>query len=271
MHIDVNCCDGLELDIHKLKSWRKEFESATFILEDGKYICGTQVEKMSKRLNNVVNPDDIVSQYGADAFRMYEMFLGPVELSKPWDTKGIEGVSRFLRKLWRLYYDDQGNFIINDEKATEAELKILHKTIKKIGNDIEALAYNTCVSSFMIAVNELQELKCSKREILLPFIVLLSPFAPHITEELWTAMGNKESIAFTPFPAWNESYLLEDSFNYGISVNGKLRTELRFPLNATNDEIQKEVLNNEFVIKWMEGKPPKKVIIVPKKIVNVVV
>ncbi len=271
LHIDVNCCDGLELDLDKLKAWRKEYESATFILENGKYICGTQVEKMSKRLNNVVNPDDIVAQYGADAFRLYEMFLGPVELSKPWDTKGIEGVSRFLRKLWRLFYDDHGNLIIHDGEALPSELKILHKTIKKIENDIESLAYNTCVSSFMIAINELQELKCSKREILTPMLILLSSFAPHITEELWEALGNKETIAFFPFPSFNESYLAEDSFKYGISVNGKLRTELTFALNATPDEIQREVLTNEMVIKWLDGKVPKKVIIVPKKVVNVVV
>lgn len=271
LHIDVNCCDGLELNIAKLKLWRKEFETATFILEDGKYICGSQVEKMSKRLNNVVNPDTIVAQYGADAFRLYEMFLGPVELSKPWDTKGIEGVSRFLRKLWRLFYDEQGKYLINDSAASGAELKVLHKTIKKVEKDIENLAYNTCVSSFMIAVNELQELKCSKRAILEPLIILLSPFAPHITEELWSALGHNETIAYAAFPGYDENLLLENSFTYGISINGKLRTEIEFDLSATNDEIQNTVLNNEIVMKWLEGRTPKKVIIVPKKIVNVVI
>ncbi|MCX6189989.1 MAG: leucine--tRNA ligase [Bacteroidetes bacterium] len=271
IHIDVNCCDGLELDTEKLKSWRKEFETATFILEEGKYICGTQVEKMSKRLNNVVNPDDIVAQYGADAFRMYEMFLGPVELSKPWDTKGIEGVSRFLRKLWRLFYDDKGNSMISLEQATEAELKILHRTIKKIESDIEVLAYNTCISSFMIAVNEFQDLKCSKKVILEPFLILLSSFAPHITEELWSNLGHPSSIAYAIFPNFDEQYLTENSFTYGISVNGKVRTQLSFSLTASNEEIHQEVLKNEIVLKWLEGKTPKKVIIVPKKIVNIVV
>lgn len=270
LHIDVNCCDGLELNIEKLRAWRKEFADATFILEDGKYICGTQVEKMSKRLNNVVNPDDIVAQYGADAFRMYEMFLGPVELSKPWDTKGIEGVSRFLRKLWRLFYDDKGNFQITTDAATEAENKILHRTIRKTEKDIESLAYNTCVSSFMIAVNELQEQRCFKREILEPLLILLAPLAPHITEELWAALGHTESIAFAKFPICDERFLTESSFTYGISINGKVRTEIVFPLTATNEEIQEEVLSNEIVMKWLDGKAPKKVIIVPKKLVNVV-
>ncbi len=271
IHIDVNCCDGLELDTSKLKHWRKEFETATFILEDGKYICGTQVEKMSKRLNNVVNPDDIVAQYGADAFRMYEMFLGPVELSKPWDTKGIEGVSRFLRKLWRLFYNDKGVLMVNDEPVTLAELKILHRTIKKVEGDIEVLAYNTCISSFMIAVNELQDLKCSKKGILEPLIILLSSFAPHITEELWAAMNHSHSIAYEPFPVCDLQYLTENSFTYGISVNGKVRTELIFSLTATNEEIQQEVLSNDIILKWLDGKTPKKVIIIPKKMVNVVV
>ncbi len=271
LHIDVNCCDGLELNIEKLKKWRSDFENAQYILEDGKYICGNQVEKMSKRLNNVVNPDDMVLQYGADAFRMYEMFLGPVELSKPWDTKGIEGVSRFLRKLWRLFFDDKGVLIVQNNEPTSAELKTLHKTIKKVEKDIDALAYNTCVSSFMIAVNELQELKCSKREILEPLIILLSPFAPHITEELWYCLGYENSIAYAAFPTFNDSFLVEDNFTYGISVNGKLRTEIVFSASATNEEIQNVALSNEIIVKWLEGNSPKKVIVVPKKIVNIVV
>ncbi len=271
LHIDVNCCDGLELNIEKLKKWRSDFENAQYILEDGKYICGNQVEKMSKRLNNVVNPDDMVLQYGADAFRMYEMFLGPVELSKPWDTKGIEGVSRFLRKLWRLFFDDKGVLIVQNNEPTSAELKTLHKTIKKVEKDIDALAYNTCVSSFMIAVNELQELKCSKREILEPLIILLSPFAPHITEELWYCLGYENSIAYAAFPTFNDSFLVEDNFTYGISVNGKLRTEIVFSASATNEEIQNVALSNEIIVKWLEGNSPKKLIVVPKKIVNIVV
>lgn len=271
IHVDVNIVDGVELNVPAFKKWRTEYEAAEFILEDGKYICGTEVEKMSKRLYNTVNPDDVVNKYGADTFRMYEMFLGPVEQSKPWETKGIEGVHRFLKKLWRLFYDDAKGKVWNEDKATPAELKALHKTIKKIEEDTERFSFNTGVSAFMVCVNELIDLKCHKREIFEPLLILLVPYAPHISEELWHLLGNTTCILDAAFPKVNASYLVESSKEYPISVNGKLRTTMEISLDAPQDDVEKLVLNNEVIQKWMEGKPHKKIIYVKGKMVNVVV
>ncbi|WP_205508714.1 leucine--tRNA ligase [Longitalea arenae] len=271
IHVDVNIVDGVELDMEEFKKWRTEYATAEFILEDGKYICGTEVEKMSKRLYNTVNPDDVVNKYGADTFRMYEMFLGPVEQSKPWETKGIEGVHRFLKKLWRLFYDDVKGKVWTDEKATPAELKVLHKTIKKIEEDTERFSFNTSVSGFMVCVNELIELKCHKKEILENLLILLAPYAPHISEELWHLLGNNSCILDAAFPKLNESYLVESSKEYPISVNGKLRTTIVIALDASQSDVEKIVLDNEVIQKWMEGKPHKRIIYVKGKMVNVVV
>ncbi|MEO6303974.1 MAG: class I tRNA ligase family protein, partial [Bacteroidia bacterium] len=238
--------------------------------------CGSEVEKMSKSKHNIVTPDNIVDDYGADTLRLYEMFLGPLEQSKPWNTNGITGVAGFLKKLWRL-----GIQVIESEKASplggglegasKAELKTLHKTIKKITEDIERFSFNTSVSNFMICVNELQDLKCNKRGILEPLLICLSPYAPHITEELWSLLGHKESIALAPFPMHNEEYLVDDSFSYPISFNGKMRLNIELPATLTVAEIEKEVMSREEVQKYLEGKTPKKIIIVPKKIVNIVI
>jgi leucyl-tRNA synthetase len=271
IHVDVNIVDGVELDVEAFKKWRSDYESAEFILEDGKYICGTEVEKMSKRLYNTVNPDDVVNKYGADTFRMYEMFLGPVEQSKPWETKGIEGTHRFLKKLWRLFYDETKGKVWNEEKATPAELKVLHKTIKKIEEDTERFSFNTGVSAFMVCVNELLELKCNKKEILENLLIILTPYAPHVSEELWHQLGNSTSILDAAFPKLNQSYLVESSKEYPISVNGKLRTTITISLDVTQEEVEKIALGNEVVQKWMEGKPHKKIIYVKGKMVNVVV
>ena len=271
IHVDVNMVDGVELDVTSFRKWRTEYENAEFVLEDGKYICGTEVEKMSKRLYNTVNPDDVVNRYGADTFRMYEMFLGPVEQSKPWETKGIEGVHRFLKKLWRLFYDEMKGKIWNEEKATPAELKVLHKTIKKIEDDTERFSFNTGVSAFMVCVNELTELKCHKKEILESLLILLTPYAPHIAEELWHELKNTTSVLDASFPKLNESYLIESSKEYPVSVNGKLRTTIQIALDTPQEEVEKIVLGNDVVQKWLEGKPHKRIIYVKGKMVNVVV
>ncbi len=271
VRVDVNIVDGLELDIEALKRWRPEYADAEFILEDGKYICGAEVEKMSKSKYNVVNPDDIVAQYGADTFRMYEMFLGPIDVSKPWDTKGIEGVHRFLKKMWRLYADDQKGWIVTDEKATDAELRALHKTIKKISDDIERFSFNTSVSQFMICVNELSTLNCHKREILEPLAVTICAFAPHIAEELWHKLGHIDSVINASFPKYEEKYVTENSKVYPVAVNGKTRLEMEFPLDAEAAHVEREVLSDETIKKWMEGKEPKKFIYVKGKMINVVV
>jgi leucyl-tRNA synthetase len=233
-------------------------------------IGGEDGQKMSKRWGNVVNPDDVIRDYGADTLRLYEMFLGPLTDSKPWNTHGIEGVSRFLGKFWRLFYDNE-TWAVSEEKASPAELKILHKTIKKITWDIDNMSFNTSVSAFMVAANELGTLKCKKREILEPLLILLAPFAPHISEELWHLLGNKTSIHTASWPIYKEEYLIESTFTYPISINGKTRTELEFPLDMDTAEIEKAVLANETVIKWMEGKPLRKMIVVKGRIVNVVV
>ena len=269
-HVDVNLVKNDELNTEALKNWRDDFKNAEFLLEDNKYLCGFEIEKMSKRWYNVVNPDDIVADYGADTLRLYEMFLGPLEQSKPWNTNGIEGVHRFLKKLWRLFFDAEGNLIVNQTEPTKAELKALHKTIKKVTDDIENFSFNTSVSNFMICVNELTDLKCSKQAILQELLVILSPYAPHIAEELWYQLGNKESITKASFPTFNADYLVEDEFSYPISINGKHRTNLTFSMQATAQEIESAVLADELVQKWLEGKTPKKVIFVKGKIVNLV-
>lgn len=271
LHVDVNIVNNDILDLEAFRNWNPEYKAAEFILEDGKYICGWAVEKMSKSMFNVVNPDMIVEKYGADTLRLYEMFLGPVEQSKPWDTNGIDGVYRFIRKFWHLFYNKAGEFIVKDEAATKEELKSIHKLIKKVSSDIELFSYNTSVSAFMICVNELSSLKCNKKEILSKLVVLLAPFAPHISEELWEILGNKTSVCDAQWPEFNEEYLKEDVVNYTISFNGKARFNMEFPADADNNTIQETVLASEGAIKWIEDKPIKKVIIVPKKIVNIVV
>ena len=272
IHVDVNFVDGLILDIEKFKQWRNgEFANAEFILEDGKYICGTEVEKMSKRYFNTVNPSDLCIKYGADTFRMYEMFLGPVEQSKPWDTKGIEGVHRFLKKLWRLFFDEVKGKIWNEEKATDAELKALHKTIKKIEDDTERFSFNTAVSGFMVCVNELTDLKCHKKEVLGQLLVLLTPYAPHIAEELWHQLGNATTVLDAAYPAFEEKYLVESSKEYPVSINGKVRANIEFSLAASQEEVKAAVLSNETIQKWIEGKEVKKFIFVPNKMINVVI
>jgi leucyl-tRNA synthetase len=272
IHVDVNFVDGYELDIEAFKRWRNnEYANALFILEDGKYICGSEVEKMSKTKYNTVNPDDLVDKYGADTFRMYEMFLGPVEISKPWDTKGIEGVHRFLKKLWRLFYDDLKGQLWNNDKATDAELKVLHKTIKKIEDDTERFSFNTGVSTFMIAVNELSDLKCHKKEILEQLLILLTPYAPHVSEELWSLLGNSGSILDASFPKFEAKYVTESTKDYPVAINGKTRTELTLDLSITQQEVEAIVLANEVVQKWLEGKQPKKIIYVKNKMINIVI
>ena len=272
IHVDVNFVDGYELDMETFKKWRNgEYANAEFILEEGKYICGSEVEKMSKSKFNTVNPDTLVEKYGADTFRMYEMFLGPVEISKPWDTKGIEGVHRFLKKFWRLFYDEVKGKLWNEDKATDAELKVLHRTIKKIEEDTERFSFNTGVSGFMICVNELSDLKCNKKEILEPLLILLTPYAPHVCEELWHLLGNTGSILDAAYPALEAKYLVESSKEYPVSVNGKLRTTLNLPLDMEQAEVEKTVLANDIVQKWLEGKTPKKIIFVKGKMINIVI
>jgi len=271
IHVDVNIVRNDELDTEAFKNWRPEFKDAEFILEDGKYVCGSAVEKMSKSKYNVVNPDDIVENYGADTLRMYEMFLGPLEISKPWDMNGIEGVHKFLRKFWRLFFDKDGNFIVSDDKADKKELKVLHKTIKKITEDINNFSFNTSVSAFMICVNELSQLKCNKREILSELAILIAPFAPHIAEELHSALGNEAVVVDAQWPVFNEKFLVEDSVMYPVSFNGKMRFKIELPAGMSKDEVEKAVMENENAQKWLDGKAPKKVIVVPGKIVNVVI
>ncbi len=269
LHVDVNIVHNNVLDLNAFKKWREEFSTAEFITEEGKYICGNEVEKMSKSKWNVVSPDLIIEQYGADCLRMYEMFLGPIEQSKPWNTNGITGVYNFLRKFWRLFFLN-GAFEISNEKASKAELKILHKTIKKVTDDIERFSFNTSVSTFMICVNELGELKCNKREILEPLIILISPFAPHIAEELWNLSGYTKSITTSEFPVWDEKFLVEDEFEYPVSVNGKTRFKITISLSLTKEQIEQQVLQSDDMAKYLNGNSPKKIIVVPGRIVNVV-
>ncbi len=271
LHVDISMVDGDILDMEAFKKWRPEYADAEFILEDGKYYCGHVVEKMSKSKYNVQNPDDLIERYGADTLRLYEMFLGPLEQDKPWDTKGIEGVYRFLKKLWRLFFDEDDRLIVSNEKASAAELKVLHKTIKKIQHDIEQFSFNTGVSAFMICTNELSDLNCHKREILEPLTVLLSPYAPHIAEELWHQLGNSETVNDAVFPQWEEKYLVENTFTYPVSFNGKTRFKLELPVDLNKEDIEKAALDAPEAQKWIEGKTVRKVIVVPKRIINVVV
>ena len=270
IHVDINIVHNDVLDIEAFRNWSPEYKDAEFILEDGKYICGWAVEKMSKSMFNVINPDDIVKKYGADTLRLYEMFLGPIEQAKPWDTNGIDGVYRFLRKFWNLFFT-KGEFTVTDEEPSKEELKSLHKLIKKVTFDIENFSFNTAVSAFMICVNELTSLKCNKRSILTDLTICLSPFAPHISEELWHKLGNETTIFDAQWPAYNEEYLKEDVFSYAISFNGKTRFTLDFSADATREEIEKSVLEHPNSQKWLNGKTPRKIIIVPKKIVNIVI
>jgi leucyl-tRNA synthetase len=271
LHVDVSLVDGLELDIAGLKSWKPEFAGAAFVLENGRYICGSEVEKMSKSKFNTVNPNELVEKYGADTFRMYEMFLGPVEQSKPWDTKGIEGVHRFLRKLWRLFFDDAKGKMWNNDKATEPELKVLHRAIKKLDEDTDRFSFNTAVSALMIMVNELGELRCYKKEVLEKLLIILAPYAPHICEELWHVMGHENSILNAAYPEYEEKFLIESAKLYPVAINGKTRSELQVSLNATQEQVEEMVMADESLRKWLDGKPPKKVIYVKNKMINIVV
>ncbi|MEY4097721.1 MAG: hypothetical protein RL170_565 [Bacteroidota bacterium] len=271
LHVDVNIVDGVELDTAAFIKWKPDYAKAEFILEDGKYICGVEVEKMSKSKFNTVNPDDLVEKYGADTFRMYEMFLGPVEQSKPWDTKGIEGVHRFLKKCWRLFFDEIKGKVWVDEAPTAAELKVLHKAIKKIEEDTERYSFNTAVSSFMICVNELADLNCHKKEILSQLIILLTPYAPHFAEELWQVLGMEGLVVDAAYPVFDALYVMETAKEYPISINGKLRANILIALDASEEEVRAIVLDNEVVKKWVEDKPIKKLIFVKGKMVNIVI
>ena len=270
IHVDVNIVTNDKLDMDAFKAWMPDYANAEFITENGEYVCGYAVEKMSKSMFNVVNPDNICNSYGADTLRLYEMFLGPLEQSKPWDTKGIDGVNRFLKKFWRMFWDREGNWIVSDEKASPAELKALHKLIKKVGTDIENFSFNTSVSAFMIALNELTDLKCNKKEILEQMVVLLSPFAPHITEELWSLLGNTESVSKASFPEYVEAYTVENTFEYPVSFNGKMRFKLELSKSLTPAEVEQAVRANENTAKYVGENGIKKVIVVPGKIINVV-
>ena len=269
IHVDVNIVKNDILDTEAFRAWMPDFRNAEFILEEGKYVCGWAVEKMSKSMYNVVNPDYIVDNYGADTLRMYEMFLGPLEQSKPWDTNGIDGVHKFLRKFWRLYFDRDGKPALTDEKPSAAELKTLHKTIKKVREDIENFSFNTSVAAFMICLNELGD--CSKRAVLEPLTALIAPFAPHMAEELWHVLGHDTTVCDAPYPVCDESYLIEDSFEYPVMVNGKLRFKQEYPLSTSAADIQADIVKAEGTQRWLEGRAPKKIIVVPGKIINIVV
>ncbi|MCC8425693.1 leucine--tRNA ligase [Mucilaginibacter sp. UR6-11] len=272
LHVDVNIVENEVLNINKFKAWREEYQDAEFILENGKYICGVEVEKMSKSKFNVVNPDDLIARYGADTLRMYEMFLGPLEQSKPWNTNGIEGVFKFLRKFWRLFHNDVWEFTVTGAEPTKAELKSLHKIIRKVEEDIERFSFNTSVSSFMIAINELTDLKCNNRKVLQDLVVVLSAYAPHICEELWVMLGNGAgTLSYAAYPKFNPAYLVEDEFAYPVSINGKTKMNLNISLSLESKEIEEFVLANADVQRYLDGKQPKKVIVVKGRIVNMVV
>ena len=270
LHVDVNIVSNDQLDIDRFRAWRPEYTSAEFILEDGKYICGWAIEKMSKSMFNVVNPDDIIARYGADTLRLYEMFLGPLEQSKPWDTNGIDGVHRFLKKFWALYYNADG-IRVTDTAPTKEELKSLHKLIKKVGQDIESFSFNTSIPAFMICVNELTAAKTTSRAILCPLLTVLSPFAPHITEWLWQELGVEGSIVTATWPEYNEEYLVESCVRYPVSFNGKVRFNIELPADMSKEDVEQAALTAPEAARWLEGKSPKKVIVVPGRIVNVVV
>ena len=270
IHVDVNIVTNDKLDLEAFKAWMPDYANAEFVLENGEYVCGYAVEKMSKSMFNVVNPDNICNSYGADTLRLYEMFLGPLEQSKPWDTKGIDGVNRFLKKFWRMFWNREGEWVVTDEKASPAELKALHKLINKVSTDIENFSFNTSVSAFMIALNELTDLKCNKKEILEQLVILLSPFAPHITEELWSVLGNAESVSKAQFPEYIEAYTVENTFEYPVSFNGKMRFKLELSKSLSPKEVEQAVRENENTAKYVGENGIKKVIVVPGKIINVV-
>ena len=271
LHVDIRIVDNDVLDVEAFKNWRKEYSDAEFILsDDGKYLCGNEVEKMSKSKYNVQTPDELVEKFGADTLRLYEMFLGPLEQFKPWDTKGINGVHNFIRKFWRLVHDDENNFLVSDDKPTQENHKTLHKTIKKVEEEINRHSFNTVVSTFMICVNELTEQKCNSREIVSDFTILLSSYAPHISEEIWNKLGNESSVTIAEFPKFNESYLVEDQINYPVSFNGKMRFKILLDAELTKDEVEDEVMKHEKTAHYLDGKSPKKVIVVQKRIVNIV-
>ena len=271
LHVDISFVHNDVLNIEAFKKWRPEYQNVEFILEDGKYICGWEIEKMSKSKHNVQNPDELIEKYGADTLRMYEMFLGPVEQSKPWDTNGIEGVSRFFRKFWRLFYPSDKGFLVKNAPPTEKEQTIINKAIDKIEKDIERFSFNTAVSTFMICVNELTEIKSNNREVLEKLVIAMAPFAPHICEELWEKLGHSGGISKTVFPPVDEQYLKEESVEYPISFNGKMRFKVSLPAGMDKKAIEEEVLKNEKTRKWMEGKNLIKTIVVPGKIVNIVI
>jgi leucyl-tRNA synthetase len=273
LHVDVNIVQNEVLDIEKFKATRNDIdaENVDFILEDGKYICGVEVEKMSKSKFNVVNPDDVIERYGADTLRMYEMFLGPVEDAKPWNTNGIDGVFRFVRKINRLVFDENGKYLVNENEPNADELRILHKAIKKVQEEIERYSFNTVVSTLMVCLNELNALKCHKKAIIEPFLILLSPYAPHISEELWSKLGNEAgTITKQSFPIFNPEFVVESNFDYPIQINGKVRANVTYPMDKNPKEIEADILTNEVVLKWLDGNAPKKVIVVPKRIINIV-
>ena len=271
IHVDVSMTDGVVLDTEAFRRWRPDLHDATFELEDGAYRCGTRLEKMSKRYFNVVNPDDVVEKYGADTFRMYEMFLGPIEQDKPWDTKGIEGVHRFLRKLWRLFVHEEKGCVVTDGEPTDAEWKALYRAVRKVEEDTERFSFNTAVSQFMITVNELTELGCRKRAVLERLLVILCPYAPHVCAELWETIGHKTSILAQTYPPVEERHLAETSKSYPVAINGKTRAEMTLSLDATQEQVEELVLRNPTVVKWLEGRSPKKVVYVRNKMINVVV
>lgn len=271
IHVDISLVHNDILDIEAFKKWQPHFANARFILEEGKYVCGWEIEKMSKSKYNVQNPDELIEHYGADTLRMYEMFLGPLEQSKPWDTQGIEGVFRFIRKFWRLFHNRENKFQLSEERATEAELKILHRTIRKVEEDIERFSFNTAVSAFMICVNDLSDLKCNKREILEPLTILVSSYAPHFAEEIWHLCGHSDSVVMQAFPPWEEKYITENTFSYPVSFNGKTRFKLELPVELDGKAIEAAVLTSEEAQKWLVGKQPKKIIVVPGRIINIVV
>jgi len=267
----VNIVNNDILDLNAFRAWNPEYSNAEFILEDGKYVCGWAIEKMSKSMFNVVNPDSVVERYGADTLRLYEMFLGPINQSKPWDSNGIDGCSRFLRKLWNLFFDKSGNFAVTSAEPANENLRSLHKLIKKVTDDIETFSYNTAISAFMIAVGELAAQRCTSRAVLEPLVVLIAPFAPHIAEELWELLGHEASVCDAKWPASDERYLREESVTMSVSFNGKTRFTLGFPADATRDVIERETLSCEQAKKYLEGKTVVKVIVVPRRIINIVV
>jgi leucyl-tRNA synthetase len=271
LHVDVSMVDGFELNMDAFRQWKPDYAESTFITEESVYKCGSRLEKMSKRYFNVVNPDDIVSKYGADTFRMYEMFLGPIEQDKPWDTKGIEGVHRFIRKFWRLYFDAEKGKLFHDRPATDAAWKTFYRMTKKVEEDTEKFSFNTAVSSFMIGINELTELDCHSIDLLTKLLIVIAPYAPHLSEELWNAMGNEGSVLDAPYPVIEEKYLVETTKEYPVAVNGKTRTTLNIDLSASQADVEATVLADPMIVKWLEGKSPKKIIFVKGKMINLVV